>query len=288
MAIREDSNQKKDISEKYLFDNYISDFLFPLGIQKAKTQLVDLDSSIAEIDYRCDKLVRINDKKGDYLLNAEFFTELKKESVFKDLFKRSAFISIKGDLPVVTVLYLIGRKEKFTKAVTEYGYEVLGKRRLWSEFELVYINEMQAEEVINKKFYGLIPFVLLMTRDEEHSEKDLIDQALEVLKEIEDQNLRNNTIATMTFFSSEELAADILNWLRDNQGGKMLIKDTPLYKRMVEEDKRIAEEEGLEKGEVLGKILVLQNLKKMNKYPKEKLVHLSVEELNRIFDELQK
>jgi len=58
-------------------------------------------------------------------------------------------------------------------------------------------------------------------------------------------------------------------------------------KEGIEEGRKEGIEEGLEKGELCGKILLIQEMKNISEYSKEQLTHLSIEELNAIFQKLK-
>jgi len=144
-----------------------------------------------------------------------------------------------GVYPVVVVLRPGGRLKD------EWRMKVLGRDIAKLRFEVIPLWEVKAEEVIERGWEGLYPLLPLMRWEDKGPEEVLEESQRLVLERVQGRELRADAYVALKVLSGivhpEEMVRTILRrW--------EIMRESPFYKEILEEGRKVGLKEGMEKG----------------------------------------
>jgi predicted transposase YdaD len=118
------------------------------------------------------------------------------------------------------------------------------------EYKVVRIWELEAEDVIREKLERLYPLLPLMRHKEGATDEEIIVEAVDCIKEIADESIRNDMFAAMSFLSSGRRFSRTFLY---SFIGMEVLMESELFQELTEVLKVKTREEGRAEGRAEGK-----------------------------------
>lgn len=142
-------------------------------------------------------------------------------------------------------------------------------------YRVVRVWEQPRQSVIEQRLVGLYPLLPLMKGEAGEDPKQVLQQSIEAVKEVEDKSLQQDLLAVMGILAGGRYAAELVYSMIRRE----MILESPIYQEWVKEERAEAEARGRAEGKVEGKVEKAQDA--ICKYLKRRFGPAS-EELQRV------
>lgn len=109
---------------------------------------------------------------------------------------------------------------KFDDSGISFSYAVI---RIW---------ELEKKYIIDSKLIGLYPLLPLMRVEPNETPDDIIEQSVKAIQTIENQGLRQDSLAAMSMMSEDKYSSELIQ----KYVGREMLMNSTLYKEWISED----------------------------------------------------
>ena len=207
---------------------------------------------VPKTESRLDQVFEVDDLEGNYLVNFEPVgykdTALPARMMrYRSDIWEATLNDNKGTPHILQAVILFYPKHDNENHVLKDSCDNI--TTLHYTYRVIRIWEYSRQEVIEKKLLGLYPLLPLMKGKPGEKAKEVIQESIKTICQIEDAALQKDLLAVMALLAGGKYPVSLVKSLI----GRELIMQSPIYQDWIREEREEAEANGLNKGRVEGK-----------------------------------
>ena len=241
---------KIDIPVKRLVQRRPGDWVKYLNPECAGDRVRPFKSEyVPRAESRMDNVFEVEDPGGSYLVNFE-------PMGYHDIALPARMMRYRSDIWEATLNDRKGTPHIVQAVFFFYPGHDNRNHRLtdrWGElktveftYRVVRVWEQSRQAVIGQKLVGLYPLLPLMKGEAGEDPKQVLQQSIEAVKEVEDKSLQQDLLAVMGILAGGRYAAELVYSMIRRE----MVMESPIYQEWVKEERAEAKAEGKVEGKV--------------------------------------
>jgi len=204
---------------------------------------------IPKAESRLDNVFEVEDPGGSYLVNFE-------PMGYHDIALPARMMRYRSDIWEATLNDRKGTPHIIQAVFFFYPEHDNRNHRLtdrWGElktleftYRVVRVWEQSRQPVIEQRLAGLYPLLPLMKGEAGEDPKQVLQQSIEAVKEVEDRSLQQDLLAVMGILAGGRYAAELVYSMIRRE----MILESPIYQEWIKEERAEAEAKGKVEGKV--------------------------------------
>ncbi|NHM26448.1 Rpn family recombination-promoting nuclease/putative transposase [Desulfofundulus sp. TPOSR] len=205
------------------------------------------------VESRLDNVFEVEDPGGYYLVNFEpmgyhdVALPARMMRYRSDIWE-ATLNDRKGTPPIVqAVFFFYPEHDNKNHRLTDRWGEL---KTVEFTYRVVRVWEQPRQPVIEQRLVGLYPLLPLMKGEAGEDPKQVLQQSIEVVREVEDRSLQQDLLAVMGILAGGIYAAELVYSMIRRE----MILESPIYQEWVKEERAEAEARGRAEGRAEGKV----------------------------------